>query len=410
MDDRPETAHAPVFRGPSGSSHKLVDPEEVAEVASALPSMDIAERTKRYAAIEDYRKRPMIVYATSTRPGVRAQMAGDAVREFIDQLDKVVAGDAIDILVHSSGGDALTAWKLMSVLRERFKNVAVLVPFAAFSAATIFALGADEIVMHPHASLGPIDPQIAVKLPDGKIRGFAYEDLGAFLSFLQHDMKLTEQKYTSSVVDKLFSTVDPLVVGAAKRASDLSVDVGARLLSMHQPDDRKAKQIALNLNKSFFAHGDAVSRQRALKLELPVAKKADARLEALLWDAYLGIETYMELRRPFDALQTFLADPTAAASFVPTAPLLLPSNTPPQVVKQAWEAAANNALQAAQAGGVEVKFTLLNALIESPRAASEFRTTGGISAFRIPGGEVRVHVVETATGWNPVAIPAAAGA
>jgi ClpP class serine protease len=115
--------------------------------------MNLAERRDRYQAIEEYRKRPLIVYATTTRPGVGAIMAGDAVREFIDQIDAIGPGDEVDILLHSTGGDALTAWKLMSLLRERFKNVGVLVPFMAFSAATLFTLGADEIVMHPHASL-----------------------------------------------------------------------------------------------------------------------------------------------------------------------------------------------------------------------------------------------------------------
>jgi hypothetical protein len=370
--------------------------------------MEIARRIERYAAIEAYRKRPLIVYATSTRPGVRAQMAGDAVREFIDQLDKIPADqDAVDVLIHSSGGDALTAWKIMSVLRERFNEVGVLVPFEAFSAATIFALGADEIVMHPHASLGPIDPQIAVKLPDGSMRGFAYEDLGAFLTFLLEDMKLTDQKHVSTVVDKLFSTVDPLIVGAAKRASELSVDVGARLLSSHLRDARKAKQIAVNLNKSFFAHGDAVSRQRALKLELQVNKKSDRKLEELLWHAYLALEAYMELRTPFSQLQVFLADPTAAASFVPAAPLNLPPNTPTQVAQQIIQAVANQAIQAAQGPGVEVPFSVVNALIESPRVASEFRTNGKISASRGPGGEIRVVVVETGGSWRPVPVLAA---
>ena len=147
--------------------------------------MELAERRGRYEAIEDYRRRPLIVYATSTRPGVPSQMAGDSVREFIDQLDALSDADKVDALVHSTGGDALAAWKLMSILRERFDNVAVLVPFMAFSAATLFALGADEIVMHPHASLGPIDPQISIPLPDGSRRQFSYEDVGAFLRFLE---------------------------------------------------------------------------------------------------------------------------------------------------------------------------------------------------------------------------------
>ena len=70
--------------------------------------MNITERIEHYRAIEQYRKRPLIVYATSTRPQVRAQMAGDAVREFIDQVEAILPGaDAVDVMIHSMGGDAV---------------------------------------------------------------------------------------------------------------------------------------------------------------------------------------------------------------------------------------------------------------------------------------------------------------
>lgn len=78
--------------------------------------MELAERQIRYKAIEDYRTRPLVVYATSTRGNVPAMMAGDAVREFIDQIDAIADAKQVDILVHSSGGDALAAWKLMSIV------------------------------------------------------------------------------------------------------------------------------------------------------------------------------------------------------------------------------------------------------------------------------------------------------
>jgi|ERR1035441_2474652 hypothetical protein len=251
--------------------------------------VDLIQRRDNYRAIEEYRRRPLIVYATSTRPNVQAAMAGDAVREFIDQIDAVPKdGRKVDVLLHSTGGDALTAWKLMSILRERFDEVAVLVPFMAFSAATLFALGADEIHMHPHASLGPIDPQILIQQPGGPPRQFAYEDVGAFLRFLASDVKVTEQLHVSAIIEKLFSVVDPVHVGAAKRASELSSSVGERLLLMHMSegqDRAKARQIAENLNKSFFAHGDAVSRKRAKELELNIgaddAELAGVALERL---------------------------------------------------------------------------------------------------------------------------------
>ena len=368
--------------------------------------MELADRRIRYKAIEAYRKRPLIVYATSTRMNVSAMMAGDAVREFIDQLDSLPADTTeIDVLVHSTGGDALAAWKLMSILRERFDKVSVLVPFMAFSAATLFALGADEIVMHPHASLGPIDPQITIQQPGGNFRVFAYEDVGAFLRFLSGEAKISDPKHTSGVIDKLFTVVDPVHVGAAKRASELSASVGERLLLLHMKGHKgktRAKQIAENLNKSFFAHGDAVSRTRARALELRVAAD-DKVLEKLIWEAYLGIESYMEFRKPFIPLQHYLNDPAGLAALTPPAALVIPPNTPPQIAQQIWNAIGTQAVQNAQAGAVEIPYKLVNAILESTTSASECVTKGKLTATRNVNGEIQIAGVETESSWKQVA-------
>jgi len=371
-------------------------------------AMEIEERVQRYKAIEDYRKRPLVVYATTTRGNVAGRMANDAVREFIDQNEAITKGDELDILLHSTGGDALTAWKLMSVLRERFNTVEVLVPYMAFSAATIFCLGADRIIMHPHASLGPIDPQITIKLPDGSSRQFSFEDVGAFLRFISEEVKITEQVHLSAIVEKLFSVVDPVIIGGAKRASELSSDVGERLLQMHMKGAEeltRPRTIAEELNKSFFSHGDAVSRSRARELQLKIAEN-DPNLERLIWEAYLGIEDCMELREPYKPLEYFLANGGAQA-VAPQAPLVLPSNASTQIINQLWQQVAQNALQALQHTAVEVEFKLVNAIVESPRIASHFLTKGGLTASRVGGGEIKLTSTIKESGWRRIAITGA---
>lgn len=366
--------------------------------------MDLGERKKRYSAIEAYRKRPLIVYATSTRPGVPGQMSGDTVREFVDQIDAISGTEkSVDVLVHSTGGDALAAWKIMSLFRERFDKVGVLVPFMAFSAATLFALGADEIVMHPHASLGPIDPQIGIRQPDGTTRQFAYEDVGAFLRFLGNEVKITEQAHTTAAIEKLFSVVDPIHVGAAKRASELSSSIGERLLLTHMKGEHRtqARQIAENLNKSFFAHGDAVSRRRAMELNLDIAKE-DRELESLMWQAYLGLEEYFQIRVPFNPLQHFINTPEGAAALAIVSPMALPANAPPQLVQQVWQAVLQQAAANLSAAAVEVPYSLVNAVLESPRVASEFRTIGRLTAFRGPSGEIQLNGTDTCAKWTAV--------
>jgi hypothetical protein len=335
-------------------------------------------------------------------------MASDAVRQLIDQIDVIPTGENVDVLLHSTGGDGLAAWKLMSVLRERFTTVTVMVPYMAFSAATLFALGADEIIMHPHSSLGPIDPQVTVTTPEGKQRLFSYEDVGAFIRFLSEEVKITEQIHMSSIIDRLFAAVDPLNVGAAKRASELSTSVGERLLKMHMKEDsgERAKLIAERLNKSFFAHADAVSRRRTRDLELSIGKD-DKTIEKLIWKAFLGLEEYMDMRKPFDPLGHFLSDPVARASVEPGAPLVLPSNTPQIFAQNAWTLALQNAVNGLQAVGSahQVEYSLVFAVVESVRAASECYQNGTVTAARMATGEFQISMVSREAGWRDVNVP-----
>ena len=270
------------------------------------------------------------------------------------------------------------------------------------SAATIFCLGADEIVMHPNASLGPIDPQITIQLPDGSQRHFAFEDLGAFFRFLKIDADISQESHISDITKQLFNVVDPVNVGAAKRASELATDVGERILQMHM-DQAEAKRIAVNLNKSFFAHSDAVSRKRAKTLGLKIAT-SDVQLEKLIWNAYLEIEKYMELRKPFIPLQHFI-EGGGASVIQPIAPLNIPPNTPPQLAQTLWQQVANTILGNLGTPAMEVDYKLVNAIIESVRLASEHVTIGKLSGSRQANGEIRVSGTNSDSGWKMVDLP-----
>lgn len=363
-------------------------------------AMGLAERIGCYRELERLRGRPLIVYATSTRQNASGMMASDAVREFIDQIDRIPGGDTeVDVLIHSNGGDALTAWKLMSLLRERFAKVGVLVPCVAFSAATVFSLGADEIVMHPHASLGPIDPQIVIRQPNGVQKAFAYEDVAAFLAFLTDEAGLTEQKFITEAALTLFQSVDPLSLGASSRASHLATEVGRRLLRLHIQDEQRAEKIAKDLNKAFFAHGDAVSRSRAHDLGLPIADRV-AALEAAMWTAFLGLEDHMQLREPFKPHQVLFADVTAGPLLLNRPGLNIPVGTPPQVVQQIMQAVLNNALGPA----ARVRTTTVAAVIESVRLASEVSITQDITGSWGPTG-LEIAATEIDGQWREVPLP-----
>jgi len=66
----------------------------------------------------------------------------------------------IDVWLDSPGGSASVAYKLLLELRHRCKKLRIVIPDFAKSAATLLAIGGDEIYMAPAAELGPLDAQI----------------------------------------------------------------------------------------------------------------------------------------------------------------------------------------------------------------------------------------------------------
>ncbi len=69
----------------------------------------------------------------------------------------------IDFIIHTPGGIALAATQVAFALKEHGGKTTVMVPHYAMSGGTLIALAADEILMDPHAVLGPVDPQIGTQ-------------------------------------------------------------------------------------------------------------------------------------------------------------------------------------------------------------------------------------------------------
>ena len=76
--------------------------------------------------------------------------------------------------LHSPGGQAEATASIVRYLRSRFADIRVFVPLAAMSAATMWALAGNRIVMGKHSQLGPIDPQLLT--PQGAIPARAILD------------------------------------------------------------------------------------------------------------------------------------------------------------------------------------------------------------------------------------------
>lgn len=366
--------------------------------------MGYKDRIKLYKQIEDYRKKPLIVYITSGRPGknVAGRIASDAVKEFTDQLFELPSDTKeIDIIINSYGGDGLTSWRLISLIREFLGpkgKITSLVPFYAFSAGTLFAVGSNQIFLHPMASLGPVDPQITVQRESGKQQQFAYEDLSAYTNFLKEEGGLTEQSEKAKLLDLLVREIQPSVIGKSKRSSMQSKIMTERLLKLHMPESevRKAEMIAEKLNKSYFSHGHAVSRKEAEDLGLKIDKR-DETLEKLIWSVYMEFEKDMKMKQVFDPIIEYLNDPAAEPLMQPPPVVNIPENAPPAVVQQIWQNVLNN-MQTNQ--GPVIDYELFQAAIESKNLSSKYITKGKIFGTRKPDLNFTITTPILQTGWN----------
>lgn len=138
--------------------------EEIRQTTSpdGKPDFD-AVRRKYLRLLKQVTGRDVILYASDWLSG--GQPGTSIVLEDMGGLMETcrgLKGPGLDLILHSPGGDPDATASLVRYLRGRYTHIRVFVPLAAMSAATMWALAADEIWMGAHSQLGPIDPQMVL--------------------------------------------------------------------------------------------------------------------------------------------------------------------------------------------------------------------------------------------------------
>jgi len=269
--------------------------------------MGVQERLKLYDKYEEKRGCPLLTYVTSTRQGALAQMSLDVIPFFTKQLNNITnQNKCIDLLIASNGGDPMVSWRIISLLREKFKKVTVVVPYIAYSAATLLALGADKIIMHPYSNLGPIDNQLHIKKNNQKL-SFPVEDLNHLISFVKDNVGITDQEQLGKVIEFLCNDAGSIQIGTASRVSQLAITLSEKLLSLHMNDKSAIKAISESLIRSFLHHGYPLGRREAKSIGLPV-EFPDEELEGIIWNIWEDFEKDMVLNEPFNPVEIATRD------------------------------------------------------------------------------------------------------
>lgn len=276
--------------------------------------MSKAARQRLIKRIEKQRKSRIVCYITSTRKGLEVQMAMDAVRKVYEHI-RDWKDENIDLFLHSNGGDGTVPWRLVTLIREHAKRFSVLVPHRAFSAATLTALGADSVVMHPMGMLGPTDATVSNAFnpqdpsnPQQRL-GISVEDVTAYLALVKDDAGIQHQDELVQAFNILAEKVHPLALGNVKRSLSQSRMMARKLLALHMPttDEHRINEIVDNLTSKLYYHGHPINRIEAREhVGLGTVEDPPRMVEQAMWELYLEYETEMRLEEPFDAAMEFM--------------------------------------------------------------------------------------------------------
>ncbi|MEA1926123.1 MAG: hypothetical protein U9M90_02660 [Patescibacteria group bacterium] len=260
--------------------------------------------------IEEKRGSKVITYITSDRQGpLNAKVAMDIIPIISNQLRQIGKTEAIDLLLYSTGGDTMVPWRLVSMIREYCDKFSVLIPYKAHSAATMIALGADEIVMSDLSELSPIDPSTAnvfnpqdPKNPQGKIP-ISVEDVMAYFDLAKNKFGIKNDEDLTKIFNKFVESnpqIHPLALGNVNRTHNLIRILAKRLLESHREpmSGDEIGKIVDFLTEKLYSHQYFIGRKEAKEdLGIKTVAYADKDLADLMTQVYEECGSEMKMNK-----------------------------------------------------------------------------------------------------------------
>ena len=271
-------------------------------------------RLELISEIEKIRKSKVVCYLTGDRRGFETRIHPEVHTMLYDHLQKISHAETIDLYLYSTGGVTMAAWSIVNLIREFCNKMSVIIPFKAFSTATLISLGADEIIMGKLGQIGPVDPTVTMPFNPpapsnrpGEVLPISVEEVSSFIDFAK-DEKYIGIKSESALVDvlkQLTEKVHPLALGSVYRAIEQIRMLASKLLGFHMSPDEEEKEIEKiigALTKRLYSHDYIISRKEAkneIKLNVKDVENVDKDFEKLVYDLFKEYEQEMCLTNPF---------------------------------------------------------------------------------------------------------------
>lgn len=200
---------------------------------------------------------------------------------FYELLRQIGKQKRINLFVKSDGGAGKASLRIVHLLRKDSDDLIVLVPLNCVSAATMIALGANQILMGPLAYLSAVDTSLTHDLSpvdkNNELVSVSQNELSRILNL----WKKESPRGGANAYQSIFQHLHPLVIGAVDRASSLSIRLCTEILSFHMEDKTKAQKISRVLNEDYPSHSYPITLKEAKRIGLNV-RELDQEINGLL--------------------------------------------------------------------------------------------------------------------------------
>ena len=215
----------------------------------------------------------------------------DILGSFEPKLEKE---NKVDLFLYSTGGVTIAGFSIANLLKEYVNNFNVIIPYKAYSAGTLLALGAQEIIMSKLGQLTPIDPSVnspynpVAPSPPGVVGppnflSVSVEDCIGYIKLAKKEAGL--EKDLKDVFLALSQNVRPMALGSVYRAREQIKLLANKLLNHHIEDSDRKERIINALTEELLSHDYFISKTEAKQIGLNIVDCDDER-ERLMWDIY----------------------------------------------------------------------------------------------------------------------------
>jgi hypothetical protein len=256
---------------------------------------------------------------------------------FLEQKAEIIEKERVGLLIHSPGGQADCAYKIVRLFQRRTDGFFTIVPLVAKSAATLMAIGGKEILMGSEAELGPLDVQIWDEEKDEYDSALnavqSFERLNAYgLTALDHAVRLlmtrTRKKpltvlpyalqYATSILGPLADKIDTIDLTRKSRELKVAADYAVRVMRQNYTRAEFTK-ISNILVERYSTHGFVIDRTEAGPDEKPEGSNLSSDNRTMNLGLHVS-KPNEEIEELFTQMRTFLVRDTIIGRIVEQEP------------------------------------------------------------------------------------------